>query len=64
MTSGARHDRHAHIGEGRIGKTAFRWIMNSTQLAAVAKIIETPKVDDMDRVNLKRLRGYLAKTGS
>ncbi len=53
---GSRVDRHAHIGEGEIGETAFGLVMRDRRLAKTAKVIETPKVGDMDRVNLSRLR--------
>lgn len=53
---GSRVDRHAHIGEGEIGEDAFRRIMRDPRLAGVAKVIETPKENDMDRVNLSLLR--------
>lgn len=53
---GSRVDRHAHIGEGEIGETAFGLLMRDPRLEHAAKVIETPKVGDMDRVNLARLR--------
>ena len=53
---GSRVDRHAHIGEGEIGETAFGLVMRDPRLAHVAKVIETPKEGDMDLVNLSRLR--------
>ncbi len=54
-------DRHEHISKGEMGKQAFVNVVNDRRLAAVPKILETPKgVDgrgsDMDRVNLRRLR--------
>lgn len=57
----SRVDRHEHIGKGRIGKAGFRNLVNDPRLAAVPKILETPKGTDgrgtnLDRVNLKRLR--------
>jgi len=58
---GSRKDRHELIAEGAIGEGAFRRIMTDDRLAAVAKVIETPKGDDpevMDRAMLDRLRGY------
>lgn len=53
---GSRVDRHAHIGQGEIGERAFERIMTDPRLADVPKLLETPKDDDMDRVNLDRLR--------
>ncbi len=57
---GSNQDRHTHIGQGQIGKTAFQWIMRNRKFRDIAKIIETPKVGDMDRINLERLRSYQA----
>jgi deoxyribonuclease-4 len=58
---GSRRDRHELIGEGAIGETAFRRIMNDPRLARVAKVIETPKLepDITDRRMLERLRSYI-----
>lgn len=60
---GSRVDRHAHIGEGEIGERAFERIMRDERLAGVPKVLETPKEDDMDRVNLDRLRGLAGPPG-
>lgn len=59
--AGSRVDRHEWIAEGKIGPEPFRRIMRDSRLAAVAKIIETPKRDDPlrhDRRMLRRLRAY------
>lgn len=55
---GSRVDRHAHIGEGTIGRTGFASLMQDSRFADLPMILETPKGDDgtMDRVNLNRLR--------
>jgi len=58
---GSHLDRHEWIAEGSIGADAFRRIMRDPRLAAVIKIIETPKLDDPvkhDRRMLRRLRAY------
>ncbi|HJU65635.1 MAG TPA: deoxyribonuclease IV [Gemmatimonadaceae bacterium] len=58
---GSRRDRHELIGEGALGEVPFRRIMNDERFAGVAKLIETPKLDDAettDRRMLERLRGY------
>ena len=58
---GSRRDRHELIAEGAIGETAFRRIMTDERLAAVPKLIETPKLDDFettDRRMLDLLREY------
>jgi deoxyribonuclease-4 len=55
---GCRVDRHAHIGQGRIGLEAFRCLVNDRRFAGVPKILETPKGKDLreDRMNLATLR--------
>ena len=53
---GSRVDRHEHIGRGRIGETAFRRVMRDRRLRGVPKVLETPKENDMDAVNLALLR--------
>jgi deoxyribonuclease-4 len=59
----SRRDRHALIGFGSLGDEPFRRIMTDQRLAAVAKVIETPKLDnDMitDSCMLRLLRGFAA----
>jgi deoxyribonuclease IV len=53
---GSRRDRHADIGLGEIGDRGFRRLMRDPRLAAVPKVLETPKENDGDRRNLARLR--------
>ena len=59
---GSRVDRHGHIGEGYIGRQAFRFIMRDERFSRVPKVIETPKEsafsgeDHADRKNLALLR--------
>lgn len=58
---GSRKDRHELIAEGSLGEGPFRSIMTDERLAAVPKVIETPKGDDAtvtDTRMLERLRGY------
>ena len=52
----SRADRHAHIGEGEIGLTAFRCLVNDPRIAGLPVIIETPDSETMHAVNLKRLQ--------
>jgi len=59
---GSRVDRHAHIGRGEIGEAAFRRVMRDRRLARVPKVLETPKEDDMDAVNLALLRRLAGKS--
>ena len=58
---GSRVDRHEHIGKGKIGLDAFRYIMRSRRLHHIPKVLETPKGKPMreDVENLKTLRGLL-----
>lgn len=60
---GTRRDRHELIGEGQLGEPVFRRVMTDARLAAIMKIIETPKQDDAaatDTRMLARLRSYAA----
>lgn len=62
---GSRVDRHAHIGQGKIGLQAFKHIVNDSRFVMHPGCIETPKSDDLheDVENLKRLR-ELVKAGN
>ena len=51
---GSKLDRHEHIGKGKLGLEPFRQIIN--RFKHIPKVIETPKEDNMDEVNLKVLR--------
>jgi len=55
---GSKKDRHAHIGQGKIGINAFKYFMNDKKFFNVPKIIETPKGIDLfnDKDNLRILR--------
>ena len=57
----SRVDRHAHIGEGKIGKEAFRHIVNDSRFARTPGCLETPKSKDLheDLQNLKTLRSLV-----
>jgi deoxyribonuclease IV len=60
---GSRVDRHEHIGKGKIGLEAFRFIMNERRLARIPKVLETPKGKEMkeDVANLRTLRELVRK---
>src|SRR5206468_149327 len=58
---GCRVDRHEHIGKGAIGLEAFRCLMGDVRFRDVPKVIETPKENDMDPVNLKILRSFASE---
>jgi deoxyribonuclease-4 len=59
----SRVDRHEHIGKGRIGLDAFRFIMRDRRFRKIPKVLETPKGKDLheDVINLRTLR-RLAET--
>lgn len=57
----SHRDRHELIAEGSLGAGPFQRIMTDPRFGHVAKILETPKGDDMvtlDRKMLRRLRAY------
>src|SRR5437870_8930619 len=58
---GSRVDRHEHIGQGRIGLDAFRFIMRNRRFRKIPKVLETPKGKDLreDVENMKTLRGLI-----
>ena len=55
---GSRVDRHEHIGRGKIGLPAFRFIMRDRRFRKIPKVLETPKSKDLreDVENLSTLR--------
>lgn len=54
---GSRHDRHAHIGQGKIGLKAMQRILNHPKLKNIPFILETPKTSAADDLmNLKTVR--------
>jgi len=54
----SRVDRHEHIGKGKIGLDAFRFIMREQRLNKIPKVLETPKGKELreDVENLNTLR--------
>jgi deoxyribonuclease-4 len=60
---GSRVDRHEHIGEGQLGLTPFRRIINDPRFADLPMYLETPKGErdgrDLDATNLATLRSLL-----
>jgi len=58
---GSRVDRHTHIGQGKIGKEPFGFLLNDDRFRDHPGIIETPKGKDMkeDVMNLKVLRSLI-----
>jgi len=54
---GTHLDRHENIGKGKLGLEPFKYIMKN--FPKVPKVIETPKEDDWDKVNIEVLRGMV-----
>jgi len=52
---GSRRDRHELIAEGSLGEAPFRRIMTDDRLAAIPKVIETPKLDDHTATDTRML---------
>jgi deoxyribonuclease-4 len=71
---GSRVDRHEHIGEGMVGLTAFRRLVNDPRFARIPMVLETPKsegkakgpitVDPLDERNLNTLRRLVRRRRS
>jgi len=55
---GSRVDRHAHIGQGKIGRDGFRNLLSDVRFKDHPGCLETPKSEDLheDIENLKVLR--------
>ncbi len=55
---GSRVDRHEHIGQGKIGLPAFRFIMRDRRFRKIPKVLETPKGKELreDVENMATLR--------
>ena len=58
---GSRVDRHAHIGQGKIGKQGFRHLVNDARFRNHPGCLETPKSADLkeDVMNLEVLRSLV-----
>ncbi|MBY9011671.1 MAG: deoxyribonuclease IV [Candidatus Lokiarchaeota archaeon] len=58
---GSRVDRHTHIGQGKIGKEPFGFLLNDDRFKSIPGILETPKGKDLkeDKMNLKILRSLI-----
>jgi deoxyribonuclease-4 len=54
---GSRRDRHANLGEGTLGRTAFRRLVNDPRLADVPMVLETPGGLEGYKRDLRILRG-------
>ncbi len=63
MPLGSRVDRHEQIGQGKLGRAAFKNIMNDPRWQNLPGLLETEKGPDLkeDVVNLKTLRRMIVK---
>jgi deoxyribonuclease-4 len=61
---GSRVDRHANIGEGKLGLEPFRHLLNDCRFQSVPMYLETEKGErggmDLDVINLRTLRALVA----
>ena len=53
---GSKKDRHEHIGKGFIGIEGFKNLLRDNHFKTLPYYIETPKVNNMDVINLEKLR--------
>jgi len=58
--SGSHVDRHWHIGQGEIGLSFFRSLMNNKRFAHLEGVMETPKMGKMDEENMRTMRSLLS----
>jgi len=60
---GSRVDRHAHIGQGKLGRQAFRHIVNDPRFKQHPGCLETPKSESLkeDIENLATLRSLVKR---
>jgi len=59
---GAKRDRHTHINEGFISDRGFLNLLKHPFFKALPFILETPKENNMDEINLNRLRKLYEKS--
>ncbi len=61
-TLGSKKDRHEHIGKGHIGIEGFKNFIQDDYFSTLPFIIETPKKDNMDKVNIGVLKKLFTHT--
>lgn len=59
---GSRVDRHANIGEGKIGHETFRFLMRSPKTRHIPKYLETPDGPPGWKKEIALLRNYIYET--
>ncbi|MDN3508327.1 MAG: deoxyribonuclease IV [Simkaniaceae bacterium] len=55
-----RRDRHANLGEGKIGIEAFQFMMQDPRLSEIPKYLETPNGDTKWKEEIKLLHSFAA----
>jgi deoxyribonuclease-4 len=58
--SGSHVDRHWHIGQGAIGLNFFRSLLRNKRFAHLEGVMETPKMGNMDKENMRTMRSLLS----
>lgn len=58
--SGSHVDRHWHIGKGEIGIGFFQSLLNNKRFAHLPGVMETPKMGNMDKENMRTMRSLLS----
>jgi deoxyribonuclease IV len=58
--SGSCVDRHWHIGKGEIGPGFFRSLLRNKRFAHLEGVMETPKMGNMDKENMRTMRSLLS----
>ena len=58
--SGSHVDRHWHIGKGEIGINFFQHLLNDKRFAHLEGVMETPKMGNMDKENMRTMRSLLS----
>jgi deoxyribonuclease-4 len=53
---GSRHDRHAPVGEGKMGLQVFHALVRDSRFASLPRIIEVPERDEKSLQVLELLR--------
>jgi deoxyribonuclease-4 len=61
---GSRVDRHEDIGKGKLGKEAFRFLVNDERFRELPGCLEYPGTDGGYRRNLKQLRALIGRPES
>ncbi|MBA3816663.1 MAG: deoxyribonuclease IV [Parachlamydiaceae bacterium] len=56
---GSRVDRHAPLGEGKIGMECFRFLMQDPRVSALPKYLETPGGPELWDKEIRMLREFL-----